>query len=228
MSDSQTNFSDFYREFPDARPSELSNGFRVIAFTGKMGHGKTTCANHLEKNYGFARVSFAQPLKDAAFAVFGEEKFKDLMQRQKNEPSETLLGNSPRHVLQTLGTEWGRNLIHPDLWTTLAKRKVFEIRREGFFHGVVFDDLRFENEAEMVKKQLGGRIIKVAMKEETPAESWFSKLLWWKKQKQHASESGIDMKWIDAIIENDRDIPYLLDRVEQELEFLYNPFILGV
>lgn len=55
--------------------------------------------------------------------------------------------------MQTLGTEWGRDLIHPSLWTRAWMARA----GSGL---VVTDDCRFENEAEAVRR-LGGHIIRV-------------------------------------------------------------------
>jgi dephospho-CoA kinase len=43
----------------------------VIGFCGKMGAGKSTCANHLKNKYGFVKVSFASKLKDICQQLFG-------------------------------------------------------------------------------------------------------------------------------------------------------------
>ena len=85
----------------------------VIAITGQAGSGKTTIAKHLELEYNYVRVRFAEVLKDMllALGLTEEEINGDL----KEKPCSLLLGKTPRHAMQTLGIEWGRNLIHPDI-----------------------------------------------------------------------------------------------------------------
>lgn len=180
--------------------------FPIIAFTGKMGSGKTTAADYLRETHGFARLSFAAPLKRAAFAIFGEE-FDRLMLVGKEEPSEFLFGNSPRHVLQTLGTEWGRNFIHQDLWVELFSREVDRIEAEGVFSGIVVDDLRFVNEADKVLN-MGGvvfRVVKSPHYIKPSIQFWDSIQFWNRKTKQslHSSEAGIPNQLVSATIKND-------------------------
>jgi hypothetical protein len=73
----------------------------------------------------------------------------------KEKPSPYLGGQTPRHAMQTLGTEWGRELIHPDLWTNVWKNKV-----QTGLDQVVTEDLRHKNEAEAVRS-LGGKVIRI-------------------------------------------------------------------
>jgi hypothetical protein len=57
--------------------------------------------------------------------------------------------------MQLLGTEYGREMVHPDIWLILARRKI-----EAFmqYRSVVVSDVRFDNEAEMIRG-MGGQII---------------------------------------------------------------------
>ena len=65
---------------------------------------------------------------------------------------------SPRHALQTLGTEWGRDLISPDFWLTTWRNQVLAQLTRGI--SVVTDDLRFPNEANTVF-DLNGTTIRI-------------------------------------------------------------------
>ncbi|MEM0936764.1 MAG: hypothetical protein AAGJ91_12780, partial [Pseudomonadota bacterium] len=56
---------------------------------------------------------------------------------------------------QTLGDEWGRQCIHPDLWVEIARPAAESYLAEGV--PVVFDDVRYANEAAMIR-ELGGEI----------------------------------------------------------------------
>ena len=77
--------------------------------------------------------------------------------------------------MQTLGTEWGRELINPELWLILAKQRLL-----NFGPGMVIADVRFENEAEWVRSQ-GGRVIHIERPSAVAVEV-------------HASEAGIKFK----------------------------------
>jgi len=124
---------------------------RLIALVGLAGSGKSTAAKHLTANHGYRVEKFAGPLKDMLRAIGLTESHieGDL----KEVPCDLLGGKTPRYAMQTLGTEWGRDLISTGLWT----RAWMDRARNG---AVVTDDCRFENEAEAVRR-LGGRIIRV-------------------------------------------------------------------
>ncbi|MCW2242254.1 nucleoside/nucleotide kinase family protein [Azospirillum canadense] len=123
----------------------------VIALTGLAGSGKSTVADRLTAMYGFRREKFAGPLKDMmrAFGLSEDEIEGD----RKEVSSDLLCGATPRHAMRTLGTEWGRMLIHPDLWASAWRRRASTGR-------VVADDCRFLNEATAVRT-LGGTIVRI-------------------------------------------------------------------
>lgn len=128
----------------------------LIALCGPIGSGKSTIAEHLSAKHSLARVRFAGPLKDMLKAL-GLSKAQ-LDGDQKEVPSPLLCGRTPRWAMQTLGTEWGRALIHQDLWTTIWQHRVRDCFRKG--QGVVVDDLRFPNEEALIRT-LGGQIWQV-------------------------------------------------------------------
>lgn len=137
---------------------------RLIAFTGLAGSGKTTAADALVRN-GWERTKFATPLKAMLRAYYdacGLEDphlVEDRIEGTFKEMADPLLcGRSPRHAMQTLGTEWGRNCIAADLWVNAWKAKVTKLLGAGV--DVVCDDCRFPNEAKAVR-QLGGRVVRI-------------------------------------------------------------------
>lgn len=63
-----------------------------------------------------------------------------------------------RRIMQTLGTEWGRQMLREDIWTTIAyERSAFHINGEA---RVVIDDMRFANELDTVRR-LGGLPVRI-------------------------------------------------------------------
>lgn len=126
---------------------------RIVGIRGYKGSGKSTLGTHLERRHGYERVPFAAPLKMMlrTIGLTGDETDGAL----KDKPCELLLGVTPRHAMQTLGTEWGRNL-HPDLWVHLWRRYVEFLVEQG--KSVVADDCRFENEAKAIA-DMGGTIL---------------------------------------------------------------------
>lgn len=126
----------------------------VIALAGPAGAGKSTAASHLVEQHGYTLVKFAGPLKDMCRAVGMTEP--QIEGSAKELPSRMLQGKSPRQFMQLLGTEFGRNLIGPDLWTSLWEDRALCVLDQG--GRVVVDDLRFANEDDAVRR-LGGRVI---------------------------------------------------------------------
>lgn len=121
----------------------------IVAFTGNAGCGKSTAADVLVE-MGWTRVKFASPLKDMCRALgLTEEQIEGA---EKERPIDWL-GVTPRWIMQTLGTDWGRKLIHPDLWVNMAKARI-----EQTIGNIVVDDCRFENEAQVIR-DLGGKVV---------------------------------------------------------------------
>lgn len=114
---------------------------KLIVLAGVAGAGKSTIAAELVK-HGYQVVKFAGPLKAMirALGLTDAEIEGDL----KEKPCALLGGQTPRHAMQTLGTEWGRGLIHPDLWVAAWQHAAQRVLAAGGH--VVVDDCRFANE----------------------------------------------------------------------------------
>lgn len=127
----------------------------LIAFTGLAGSGKSTAAQHLVKTHGFTRLRFAGPLKDMMRALGLTEA--EIEGDRKETPCELLGGKTPRYAMQTIGTEWGRDLIASDLWIRAFNAALAKVP-EGV--PVVVDDCRFPNEADAIVAA-GGVLVRV-------------------------------------------------------------------
>lgn len=125
---------------------------KIVAFTGPIGAGKTTAANCLCHSLQYKKISFADPLKKMLLAIGCTAE--DVYGKDKEIPSILLCGQTPRHAMQTLGTEWGRALIGPDLWV-----RAWQFACQSH-RNVTVDDARFPNEFKVIK-ELGGIIIKL-------------------------------------------------------------------
>jgi hypothetical protein len=126
----------------------------IIGLMGFARSGKGTVADVLVKRHGFVRMKFADGLKNMlrAIGLTDREIEGDL----KEAPCALLGGKTPRHAMITLGTEWGRDMIHQDLWPMIAERRIQKYMAER----VVFDDCRFLNEVAMIRRH-GGLIWRV-------------------------------------------------------------------
>jgi hypothetical protein len=168
---------------------------KLIALAGPAYCGKDTVAGILRREFPVCSLAFADPIRTMlrdAFGLTNEHFFGKL----KEVPLDWL-GKSPRQLMQTLGTEWGRGLIHEDLWLIMAERKVSEIHSSGF-HAVI-TDCRFENEAARVRA-LGGVVWHIKRGESRPVNA-------------HVSEMGIQFQPGDKEIDNNGTIQDLVDEV---------------
>lgn len=162
----------------------------LIGIAGPAQSGKSTLAGELRRLVGFrgqkySERPFAGPLK-RMLASIGV----DVSELSKNAPVPFLDGRiTPRVMMQTLGTEWGRSLL-PTLWL-----RVWQHELDNNAHCVCVPDVRFDNEAELIRN-LGGTIIHVQRK---PTLDMLA-------VPAHASEAGITRVKGDIIFRNDRGI----------------------
>lgn len=163
-----------------------------VALVGPKGCGKTTIARELVRQYGepkAAVLSFADPLRKMVEVGLGipQSVMTDAVQKEIIIPK---YNASPRKILQTLGTEWGRELIDNNIWVNAWRTKAMDMTLKGV-ELIVVDDLRFHNEADVIKA-IGGVVIRV----ERSSVKYGSD--------NHASECSSDI-YSDIVIENNSD-----------------------
>lgn len=159
----------------------------IIGITGRKGSGKDTAAFVFEAA-GYEKLKFAGALKEMIAALLEYQGVdEDLIFRMlegdlKEVPTHYLGGRTPRHAMQTLGTEWGRKLMHEDLWVDVTMNAA-----DGH-EGVVISDVRFPNEVAAIKDR-GGVIYRV----ERPGVD---------RSDEHPSEALIDTLEVDETLLN--------------------------
>lgn len=170
------------------------------------GSGKSTVAQLiLELQPQRALLPFASPLRAMLrplllSAGYSHEQTTEALSTPQGKASPlTLLPGAPtpRRLLQTIGTDWGRDLIHPDLWIHIW------LSRARCSAGVIADDVRFSSEAHAIR-QLGGSIWAISR----PGIS---------DPSGHPSEAGIDPNLIHHRISNDGSINHLRSQIQQLL-----------
>jgi hypothetical protein len=156
---------------------------RIIGLTGPAGCGKNLVASLVPDA---AVIQLADPIYAALSAILGIPDTA-LRQRATKERPIDWLGKSPRQLLQTLGTDWGRTLVAEDIWLRIARRRIEELAASGV-STVVIADVRFDNEARMVQ-EMGGEVWGV---DRGPTAG----------VSPHVSESGLSPGMVDRVIDN--------------------------
>lgn len=173
---------------------------RIVGLTGWAGSGKSSVAGILVGKYNFVRLRFAGPIKDMmrCLGLTDDEIDGSL----KESPCKVLGGRTPRHAMQTLGTEWGRQMISPTLWVDVLKGAVE--RNAG--KSIVIDDVRFNNETIAIR-ELGGILARVDRPGVTPGS--------------HISEQGAFP--VELVICNTSTLSDLVVAVTQLHDVEFNP-----
>lgn len=121
---------------------------RVVGFAGYAGCGKTSAA---EATGGLV-LGFADPLYAGLAAMLGVSE--DQLRARATKELAMPCGRSPRDLLRTLGTEWGRSLVREDLWVWRMRQRVEAAGRAGAAL-VAICDVRFPNETAFVRELAG-------------------------------------------------------------------------
>jgi hypothetical protein len=172
----------------------------LIGIAGAAGSGKDTVADFLVQHHAFCKLSWAGPLK-AGLAAMGMAEPADRADKEKPVPG---FDFTWREAAQKLGTEWGRAL-DPNIWIKMAARKLDQHPNNYW----VISDVRFSNEADMIRER-GGFIIFVNRPGAELAKLGAS-------ESQHASEKGVMVHPDrDVIIINDGTMEDLYLKVEDE------------
>ena len=184
---------------------------KVIALSGPKGSGKSEVVKGIRmvavSRLGVRSQNFADPLKEMLLCLmrrygYSEQFAKDcLWGSMKEEHLNIWQNKSTRYAMQTLGTEWGRDLLGENFWVNIwsagCKRHPSDL--------ILVEDLRFMNEYRAIK-QLNGIIIRVTR----PGFEGDS----------HRSETEARFFEADHVITNDGSLLQLHVRVEALAERL--------
>ncbi|MEZ2409826.1 hypothetical protein AB6806_23830 [Bosea sp. RCC_152_1] len=172
--------------------------------------GKSTVAAHLALNHGFQVVKFAQVLKmmTATFLRslgYEASDIAEMVEGDRKEEVIPAIGVSTRHLMITLGTDWGRNAVAEDLWVKAAMTQAHYLLGQGC--NVVIDDMRFPNEMNAI---ICGYPASATIRIERPDV-----------QSTAASEGLLEGMTFDAHFVNDGDLRDLLNKMDDFLARLH-------
>lgn len=141
----------------------------VIGLMGQKGSGKDAFAEFLVLGHGYTRLAFADVMKDALMVIDpyiptpredGLYAFYRLSVLVKRDGWDVVKREYPevRTLLQRFGTELGREVIGEDVWVNILEQHMKKLLLQG--NEVVITDVRFENEAALVKRA-GGMLVRI-------------------------------------------------------------------
>lgn len=173
------------------------NSAIIGLYSPAQGSGKSTIAQILKNKHGYECVSFAGPLKQMCLAFFegmGYSKEQACHLIYNKDYVLPGLNITVRKIMQTIGTDWGREIIDNDVWVKIWQMRISQ------FALVSVDDVRFENEARAVK-DMGGQLWKVIRPGVQNTDT-------------HKSEGRLD-QWdeFDRIVVNDGSMEQLEEQV---------------
>ena len=165
-------------------------------------------------------------------SLFTDDMYSYLENKERldNDLTYYIIKHTPRSLLQLLGTECGREIIHPNIWVNslMADYKnnlEFPLYNEGKvvkekLHGYpnwIITDTRFPNELAIIEKRSG-----VTIRVNRPKQEWIKVGDWeaftGKKVihvEEHPSETALDNAEFDYVIENDGELVDLVSKVRE-------------
>jgi hypothetical protein len=176
--------------------------------------------------YGEWFTEFYSSLEDA------EKCTKGNLELDESSKSIELIKMTPRKLLQLLGTECGRQIIHPDIWVNALMSEytsplMLKFRRNGIkptpkaiqesYPNWIITDVRFPNEAKAIKDR-GGIMIRVNRNNSMPNSFQL-------KNRDHSivnatiheSETALDNYEFDYVINNTGTEEKLKEKVKEIL-----------
>jgi len=133
---------------------------RILGLCGYKQSGKSTLAKVARTDFNFRRMGFADELKDVVIRLWPAFTYDHLYGEGKEEVVEEY-GKSAREVMQMVGTDLFR-AYDPDVWVRALHEtiKTYNFQMGRAVRPLVIDDLRFDNEAALIR-ELGGEVWEV-------------------------------------------------------------------
>lgn len=216
----------------------------LIVLSGEAGAGKDSVADILVASHGYEKFSLSTEMKVFCGRVFGfsdDQLYGPSNFRNAPDPKwarpcpncdatrpgncfthlcDTCSGtgklndNSPRRILQLLGDEWARQMIHPDIWTMAARPLLEQKLAAGT--KIVINDARFDNDRANLAEWVGATLVDVRTVRKKARKNTEA----WRKHKSETERPTDDA--VHCIIKNDEEWPFpsLPKRVKEMLHGL--------
>ena len=166
----------------------------IIGLAGHIGAGKTLAASMVP---GATHLQWSDAVYRGIAAIFGisEDTLRD--RRSKDNTIKVAgMDLSPRNLLRTLGTEWGREMVHDDIWVNLTMDRIRLLRESTGCRRFTICGTRFVNEVAAIRER-GGEVWWIERPGLTPGE--------------HVSDQVLTAEQCDRVIAND-ETPLALRR----------------
>ena len=148
----------------------------IIGLAGPARVGKSYLSRELKKVTGCEVMSFASSIRMALYTMGLNVDLQD-----KEAP--VYRDKSTRDLMRTLGTSWGRESVHENLWVDLLMAQIE--RSES--HLVVIDDVRFANESTAIRNR-GGFVVELSRGDIA-------------YNREHATEVGLGSEFVDLQVD---------------------------
>jgi hypothetical protein len=146
-------------------------------------------ADYLVRDHHFHKTAFADPLKEVCQSLFllSDHQVHDPFEKEVVDPR---WSRSPRSLLQWIGTDLIRTHLDKEFWV-----KHMDLRLESLTSDsrVVLSDVRFPNEADLVRRREG--ILIRIQDPHAPSTS----------HDDHASETSMEDYPVDIVIQNSKE-----------------------
>lgn len=193
----------------------------LIGIGGRLGAGKDAVADYLVEKHGWVKLNMSDPLVKAARVLDPLVIVPDDLDDFSDLPDGTIWRFSKlldawgyveaktvpevRRILQTLGTEVGRNMIDPNVWVDIADTEIFNLRAAG--KDVVITGIRFQEELDMIRENRGDTW-------------WVSRPSAELAESAHASEMSLAFQNFETVLRNEGTLDDLYAEVDRVLTTL--------
>lgn len=176
---------------------------KIIALGGHKTSGKSEVRRMLVNAFGYKHYSFAAPLKSMLRGLLTDmginrATIDEYIEGCLKETPLVGYGKTPRQLMQSLGTEWGRKMFAEDLWLNIMDTKLMSARDNL----IVVDDVRFANELSLLRARATEFTSVWVTKPDVVLKDY------------HASETSLAPSDFNYMLHNIGDLSYLSNTVE--------------